>query len=327
VEQSPAGTLYHHPHWSDAVVTTFGHRARHLAAYRGNRLVGVLPLIEVRSWLAGRLLISVPYGNGGGLLADDADVSAALTRVACEQADALGARVMDLRGAVANAPGLPTQSGYLGFVRELPTDPVQVAPLIPRKARAAARYARERHGVVVRHGVDEPRLVWELYCRSMRRLGSLNYPLAFFHALADALGPDFWVSVAYLGERPLCGVLTLVYRDCALPYVIGVDERVPVDGATNLLYHAVMERAVAHGLRRFDFGRSRADNRGSVSFKKNQGFTPTELGYQRYVPAGRAAPDLKPSNPKLAWARRLWPRLPLPVTRTAGVMLSKALPG
>jgi FemAB-related protein (PEP-CTERM system-associated) len=327
VDASPAGTLFHHPRWSDAVVTTFGHRPRHLAAYRDDELVGVLPLVEVRSWVAGRLLISVPYGNGGGILADDADACAALAQAARELADTLGARALDLRGAAANAPGIPALPGYLGFARDLPDDPEKVAAMIPRKARAAGRYARERHGVVVRHDEDDLQLVWQLYCRSMRRLGSLNYPLALFRTLADSHGPDFWISVAQLGGRPLCGVLTLVHRDCVYPYVIGVDERVPVDGATNLLYHAIMERAVERGLRRYDFGRSRADNRGSVSFKKNQGFEPTELGYQRYVPAGRSAPDFKPSNPKFAWARRLWPRLPLPVTRTAGVVLSKALPG
>ena len=87
------------------------------------------------------------------------------------------------------------------------------------------------------------------------------------------------------------------------------------------------ERAVRSGLRRFDFGRSRAANKGPVGFKKNQGFKPQPLGYQRYVPPGQTAPNLSPANPRFALARRVWQRLPLPVTRALGARLAGSLPG
>jgi len=327
VEDCPQGTLFHHPDWCGAVEAVFGHRARHRIARRGGRVVGVLPLLEVNSLLAGRMLVSVPYGTYGGILGDDAEACGALGSEAARLAHERGASVVDLRSAVANAPAFEPVPGYVGFARELPASVEEVGAFLPKRARAAARHARDRDGAIVRHDGALLPVVWEMYCRSMRRLGSLNYPLGFFESLCARLGPRAWVSVAWKDERPVCGTVSFIFGETITPYILGADERIVCEGAANLLYWSVMERAVAGGVRRFDYGRSRAENRGAVGFKKNQGFEPQPLGYQRYVLPGRRAPDLKPSNPRFALARRAWSRLPLAATRALGVWLSRSVPG
>jgi len=327
VEGCPRASLFHHPLWCAAVEQVFGHRPRHLMALRGPQTVGVLPLMEVRSLLGGVMLVSVPYGTYGGMVGDDEQAGAALAAGAVRLAHECGARVVDLRCAEARAPGFEPVEGYLGFTRDLPLHPNDVPGFLPKRARAAARHARDRDGVTVQHDATLAPLVWQLYCRSMRRIASINYPWALFRELFARLGDRAWASVAWLGDRPVAGTISFVFRDTVMPYILGLDERVRCDGAANLLYWEVMERAVRSGLRRFDYGRSRADNAGAVGFKKNQGFEPRPLGYQRYVPPGRRAPDLKPSNPRFALARRVWRRLPLPVTRTLGAWLARSIPG
>ncbi|MBN2445578.1 MAG: GNAT family N-acetyltransferase, partial [Phycisphaerae bacterium] len=195
------------------------------------------------------------------------------------------------------------------------------------KARAAARQARERDGMAVTHDQDLLKTVYRLYTRSMRRLGSVNYPYAFFETLVQRLRNRAWVTVVWNGKQPVAGLLSFVWRDTVMPYFIGVDERASRSGATNLVYLATMERAVKQQLARFDFGRTRKDNAGSFAFKRNQGFEPRTLGYQRFTPLGQSDPDLTPANPRFALARRIWRHLPLPITRAAGAWLSRALPG
>jgi FemAB-related protein (PEP-CTERM system-associated) len=283
--------------------------------------------MEVDSFLGGRLHVSVPYGTYGGILAADEEVVGALATAAMRLAERRGARVLELRSATALVPGCEPVAGYLGFARNLPEDPNDVGAFLPKRARAAARHARDRDGVVVRHDAAQARLAWDLYCRSMRRLASVNYPYRFFAELLARLGEHAWVSVAWLGQRPVASTISFVFRDTIMPYILGADERTRCTGATNLLYWSVMERAVQLGLRRFDYGRSRADNAGAVGFKKNQGFEGQPLGYQRYVPAGKKPPDLKPSNPRFALARKIWRWLPLPVTRRLGAGLARSIPG
>jgi FemAB-related protein (PEP-CTERM system-associated) len=337
VESAPRATLFHHPLWSEAVQAVFGHRPLHLVAKRGSSVVGLLPLMEVRSLLAGRLLVSVPYATYGGILADDEDVRDALASEAVWLARRRGARVLELRSAQATIPGFQRDERYAGFFRALPERLEDLQTFLPRKARAAARQARQREQLTVRHdtgGTDigsaalQPvELVWSLYARNMRRLGSLAYPRRFFTELVHRLQKRAWVTTVWRDRRPIAGLLSFVFGDTVMPYFVGVDERVRRTGCTNLLYLAVMERAVVCGLRRFDLGRSRRANRGSFAFKRNQGFEPQVLGYQRFVPPGRKAPDLTPSNPRFAVARRLWRHLPLSLACGLGGRLSRWIPG
>ena len=337
VESAPQATLFHHPLWSEAVQAVFGHEPLHLVAKRGENIVGLLPLMEVRSLLAGRLLVSMPYATYGGILADDEEVRDALAAEAVQLAWRRGARVLELRSAQATIPGFELDERYAGFLRPLPQRLDDLQTFLPRKARAAARQARQREQLTVRHdtgGTDIGnadlqlvQLVWTLYARNMRRLGSLAYPRRFFTELVRRLRKRAWVTTVWRDRRPVAGLLSFVFGDTVMPYFVGVDERVRCTGCTNLLYLTVMERAVACGLRRFDFGRSRRDNHGSFAFKCNQGFEPQVLGYQRCVPPGRKAPDLTPSNPRFALARRLWRHLPLSLTCRLGGWLSRSIPG
>lgn len=326
-EHAPGGTLFHHPDWCETVADVFGHRPLHRLALRGEKIVGVLPLVEVRSVLAGRLLVSVPYGTYGGILGDDRPARRALADEALRLAEQARARVLELRSASGGVEEMADDDRYVTFVRRLPLRVEELATYLPRKARAAVRQAQVREGLTVRHDAALLPTVWRLYARSMRRLASINYPYRFFESLADRLGRRAWVTVVWRDRRPVAGLLSLVFRDTVYPYLVGVDERVRCTGATNFIYFAVMERAVRAGLRRFDFGRSRKDNAGSFRFKKNQGFEPQTLGYQRYVPAGRTPADLTPGNPRFSLARRVWPRLPLALTKPLGAWLAKSIPG
>ncbi len=326
-ERAPGGTLFHHPDWCETVQAVFGHRPVHRLALRDREVVGVLPLIEVRSILAGKLLVSVPYGTYGGILSDDETARRALASEAMQLADQCEARSLELRSPSGGIEGMAADERYVRFVRQLPLRVEELATYLPRKARAAVRQAQAREGLTVQHDSALLRTVWQLYARSMRRLASINYPYRFFQGLVERLGRRAWVTVVWRDRRPVAGLLSFVFRDTVYPYFVGVDERVRCTGATNFIYFALMERAVRAGLRRFDFGRSRKDNTGSFRFKKNQGFEPQTLGYQRYVPAGRTPPDLTPGNPRFSLARRVWPRLPLGLTRPLGAWLAKSIPG
>lgn len=321
------GTFFHLPQWAEAVAGVFGHRDRTILARRDGEVVGVLPLMEVRSLFGGRLLVSVPYGTYGGVLSDNDDVSHALATEAVRQVSAIGARVLDLRSARAAVAGFECVEKYDSYVRDLPESVDALPGFFPKRARAAARQARERTEITVRHDPADLKDVWKLYARSMRRIGSLSYPYRFFLELTRQFGAAVWVSTAWQGDALLAGTISIAYRETLMPYVLGIDERVQIPGATNLLYYDVMELAIRSGLRRFDYGRTRKDNPGSAGFKKNQGFKPVTLGYQRYVPVGAEAPDLTPSNSKFRLMRKLWPHLPLPLARGLSAWLSKSLPG
>jgi hypothetical protein len=198
---------------------------------------------------------------------------------------------------------------------------------LPRKARAAARNARDKYGLTVQFDDVHLPEVWRLYCRSMRRLGSLNYPYSFFEHLVARTPGAHLVSLVRHEGRPVAGLVTFLFNSTALPYFVGCDPRCNRMSVNNFVYLTAMERSVEMGCRVFDFGRSRRDNTGCCDFKRFHGFEPEVLQYQRIVAPERTAPNLTPSNPKFRLARRIWPMLPLWITRPLGAALTRHVPG
>jgi len=328
VQRCPGATFFHSLSWMDAVLSTYGHRPCYLMAYRDGRPAGVFPLFAVRSLLAGTILVSVPYAVYGGALCDDAEVAAALLTEARAVAANLRARYIDIRSARPLWPELPTVDRYVTFRKALPASADAVVGSFPRKARAEIRRARDKFKLRACFAEDQLKTVWDLYSLSMRRLGSPNFPLRFFRALADLTPGRHLVSVVYHHDRPIAGLLSFVHGDTVLPYFSGcMSEPAGRMGANNLLYASLMEKASELGLTQFDFGRTRIDNPGPYGFKKNQGFEPTPLGYQYDAPDWGHAPDLTPANRRFRLAQQIWKRLPLVLTRPLGSWLSASIPG
>ena len=320
-------TLFHNLAWRRAVESVYGHRPYYLAARRRGHIVGVLPLFCVGNRFLGRSLVSVPYGVGGGVLADDTEARRALCDASIALANRLGCASVQFRSQRANLPGVPLDERYYGFRRVLPGSVAGLETFLPRKARACARNARTKYGLKVHYGDDHLPTVWNLYALNMRRLASLAYPIRFFERLVAQHPGRHLVSVISRDDKPLAGLVTFMFRDTVYPYFYGACQDARRYGAAHLAYASLMEWAVRAGYRVFDFGRSRRGNAGSADFKRFCGFDPKPLGYQTYVAPGRKPVDLTPGNRKIRLVRRVWPMLPTRVTNPLSAVLSKYIPG
>lgn len=327
LESRPDATFFHGLGWKQAVERTFGHRFRGLVALCDEKVVGVLPLYEVCSMLAGRILVSVPYATYGGIVADNATIARQLYDESVTLTNRMRARTIEFRSVEAGVCDLPVRRTHATFIRELPNSTNEIELFLPRKARAAARRAVERHKLVCEFDNALLSEMWQLYARSMRRLASPNYPLRFFEALIAAHPGRTIVQIVRHQGVAVAGLLSFLHRDRMMPYFLGLDERCDVYGLSHYLYLQSMKWAVEKGCRVYDFGRSRIDNAGPYEFKRLCGFEPTILQYQTYVAPGRAAADLSPTSAKWSAARRIWRTLPLSVTRPLGGWLARSIPG
>lgn len=327
VRYHPDGTLFHTPAWSRSVGRTYQHANVGLAAWRGQRIVGVLPLMELNSWVRRGHVVSVPCGVDGGLLADDPATGEALLAHAFEQARRLGQSSIELRSRRPMVAELPFNDRYVGFERELPARGADVLSWLPRKARAAARNGRDRFALTLRWGDEWLATAWRLYCLNMRRLGSLNYPLRFVRSLLEATPGAHWIGIVFREDRPVASLITFLFGQRVMPYLYGATAEARRCSAANFIYYHTMARAADEGFRVFDFGRSRRDNPGSFDFKRFHGFEPTPLGYQTWTARGGTSRCMSPTSRGFALARAIWPKLPLCVTRPLGAYLTRHIPG
>ena len=73
VSQESRATGYHLIGWRRIVEETFGHTTMYFSAMdEQGHLRGALPLVLLSSKMFGRFLVSLPFVNYGGILADDA---------------------------------------------------------------------------------------------------------------------------------------------------------------------------------------------------------------------------------------------------------------
>jgi len=64
VEDHPFGWLTHLSGWKEVMARSFQHvKPHYLALFDGDRIVAGLPLFEVRSWLTGNKLVSIPFAT------------------------------------------------------------------------------------------------------------------------------------------------------------------------------------------------------------------------------------------------------------------------
>ncbi|HMS15547.1 MAG TPA: FemAB family PEP-CTERM system-associated protein, partial [Planctomycetota bacterium] len=292
VDAHPCGTIFHELIWRDVLQRTFGHRMVYLLAERAGEVVGVLPLVRIKSIFFGTSLVSVPFGVYGGLLTQDAVATQSLVAAAQAAQTAHGAGYVELRHLVPpDGVSLPTKDLYATFVCELPPSREDVLGRMPRKARAEARKAREKAGLTVDQGPLNLNEFHELFARNKRSLGSPVFPKSLFRNIQDILGDRCYTLTVRHEGRPLTSVMNFVRKGTLMAYYSGAAEDANRFSANNLMYVAVMEDGVDRGLTEFDFGRSRKAT-GAFEFKKNQGFEAKDLFYQYLLKPGDQLPEV-----------------------------------
>ncbi len=322
VDATPTGTFFHRAAWAQVFARAFGHAPHYVLAEQDGAVVGVLPLVHVKTRLFGNSLMSSPFCVYGGPLAATADAAAALDAYAASLMQRVGAKVTEFRFLHPLPQGWltegdwPTRSDlYVTFRKPIVADDDANMRAIPRKQRAMVRKGIDRGLVSV--ASDQVDGLHAVYAESVRNLGTPVFSRRYFRILAEAFRGCMDVVTVLDAGVPVSAVLNFYDRDEVLPYYGGGTAAARASHANDFMYWEVMRRAAARGSRLFDFGRSKAGT-GAFAFKKNWGFTPEPLQYRYRLAPGAAIPDHNPLNPKYRLFIAAWKHLPLPVANLVG---------
>jgi FemAB-related protein (PEP-CTERM system-associated) len=323
VERCPEATFFHRAGWKEILESVFRHRPHFLFAERDAEIVGVLPLAQVKSWLFGHSLVSLPFCVYGGVAATDPAAVPALHTASRALADELGVDHLELRNRVAREPDWPRQDLYVTFRREILPEVEANMLAIPRKQRAMVRKGIQR-GLTSEINPTVDRF-FDLYADNVHRHGTPALPKRYFEALARVFGRDVEVlTVLDPGGTPLSSVLTFYFRDEVLPYYAGDAVAARELAANDFKYWELMRDAAERGYRIFDYGRSKRGT-GSFDFKKNWGFEAQPLQYEYLLVRGTRVPEVNPLNPKYRLLIGVWKRLPLSLANLIGPHVVKSL--
>ena len=319
----PQASVFHRIGWREVISRAFGHRTRYLVAERDAKMVGILPLAEVKSFLFGHALVSLPFCAVAGVAADDPEAATALQRAAQALGERIGVQHLELRNPVPREPAWPRQDLYASFRKRLLPEVDANLLAIPRKQRAMVRKGiKNALTSELDPGVER---FFALYADNVHRHGTPPLPKHYFEALRRTFGSDAEVlTVLDAKGKPVSSVLSFYFKDEVLPYYAGDCLEARELAANDFKYWELMRRACERGVRLFDFGRSKQGT-GPFDFKKNWGFEPAPLAYEYCLYRRASIPENNPLNPKYRALIALWRRLPISLANLIGPHLVKGL--
>jgi serine/alanine adding enzyme len=326
VNASPASSLYHLYSWKQVIEDTFGHQTIYLAARsEASQLVGILPLAELKSRLFGRMLVSLPFFNYGGVCSENVEVRRVLLNAAIEAAKDRRADFLEMRHEDDWNQDLPRKTSKVSMRRELPPSADELWKSLGSKLRNQVQRPRKEGMTAVIGREEALDAFYGVFAANMRDLGTPVYPKAFFRNILRQFPDRTWIATVYKDQAPVAGGFLAGFRGrLEIPWASSLKAYNRLS-PNMLLYWSCLEFACGNGYTVFDFGRSTIGE-GTYRFKEQWGASPHPLYWYYWLRNGGEIPQVNPANPKYKAAIAMWQRLPLGVTRWLGPKIVKYIP-
>ena len=299
VERHSQASVFHTPGWLEALQRTYGFEpVAFTTSAPGTRLENGTAFCQIRSWLTGRRLVSLPFADHCDPLVEAfGQLDEVWSHLTAERRRNRW-RYIELRPtsmAVTPRGGLCENSRFYLHLLDLRPDADALfqsfhKDSIQRKIRRA-----ERERLVYEEGRSEAllRAFYRLLLLTRHRHGLPPQPLVWFRNLLASLGQAMTIRIARRGGRAIAGIVTLRHRD-TVTYKYGASDAAfhNLGGMQLLLWKTILD-ARAAGCVTLDLGRSECGQRGLVTFKDRWGTTQSDLRYWQHPPAQPARSRLR----------------------------------
>lgn len=326
VERHPASTVAHLSAWGRAFHAAYGHEAVYLLAEDGDEVVGVLPLVMLRSRLFGRCLVSMPFLDYGGVLTEPGrGAEIELVRAAVDVARELRATTVGLRQfEPVDLPFRPVEDRATMLLALTSEEAVWKG--LPSERRNRVRKG-EKNGLTAHWaGAEALREFYRVFAANMRDLGSPVHSRGFFRAMLREL-PDIArvLLVRDRTGRAIGAAVCLFYRDTIMvPWVSSLREAWSLC-PNFVLYWEVIRFGCRSGYGTLDLGRS-FKNAGTFEFKRQWGAAPHSLPWLFIDLVPGRAPSVDRDRSRFATLIELWKRIPVPVANVVGPWVRRRVP-
>lgn len=325
VQAHPDANYCHDLAVKEAIETTYGKKSAYLLCRDDEgKVKGVAPAFWMDSLLFGRELVSIPFFDYGGILADDARAEKLLLDELKSMAADSGAK-LELR-MESPLESLPAPENHkVGMVLDFgDRDEASYWKGLDAKVRNQVRKA-EKSGVSVVWGKEEHlEEFYRVFGVNMRDLGSPVHSRELFRNLLRNL-PGAQIGLALWNGYPVGGMFRIQWgKTASVPWASTL--RKYRNYCPNMaLYWSALQNAFASGMREFDFGRSTRDA-GTHQFKKQWGAEETRLFWYPFGRTGRLVPKVEERvSAVMEKAAELWRRLPARYANRLGPSIRGAI--
>ena len=242
---------------------------------------------EVKSWLTGRRLVSLPFSDHcDPLVESSAEFDDLWLRVR-ETVDSGKWDYFEVRPF----PFEPGALTMLGQSHQYHLHAIDLQPSIEEIFRKLHKSSVQRkirrlesRALVYEEGNSERLLghFCKLLVETRRRHQLPPQPTKWFRSLMASFGDKLKFRVAFKDGAPIASILTLDYKDTVTFKYGCSDARWHSLGGVALLLWTTIQQSKAAGYKKFDLGRTDVSNAGLTTFKERWGGIRSGLNYWRY---------------------------------------------
>jgi len=283
IKSDHKANIFHHPAWTNLITECYGYRPFVVAVGDSqSKIVAGIPMMEVKSWLTGHRLVSLPFTDHCIPLYSSDEARDYLAEVLANYyADRTISR-LEVRWDFPIGESVRHDSPHVLHTLPLNLDSSLVFGRFHQMHQRNIKIAQKR-GITIEKGTDlrHLRIFYELHCQTRRRQGTPVQSWTFFELLgkrllAEGLG---FVLLAYLEHDCIAGAVFLHWNR-TLTYKYGAST---VSGLklrpNNLIFWQAIQWGCANGYTTLDMGRTDNSNEGLRAFKSGWGADEMPLVY------------------------------------------------
>lgn len=268
--ENSTGIFSHRYDWGEILASTYRlpiFRLVALSKTENGKISGILPLMLFDPPDREKRLISLPYTDAAGIIADDTQSSDRLLLAAFELANEVGAAHVELRQAgsfsIKNPPQNLTDrwnhtahTFKTGLLRPLPESPDELWSQLPAKVRNQVRKAHKCNCTVKTGGIELLDAFYSVFSENMRDLGSPVHDPGLFRGLLAKNSLKARVVVVSIDALPVAAAIVFKHNSTLFNPWASSLRRCRPSCPNMLLYWTMLEYGIETGCRWFDFGRS-----------------------------------------------------------------------
>jgi hypothetical protein len=288
VASHPKASVFHSSGWLKALADTYGYRPIALTRTPpGERLQDGIVFCEIKSWLTGSRLVSLPFADHVEPLLSGSGEPFAFTSWMQSESRKQKWKYIELRPVSSESHSgsdLAASKSYWLHTLDLAPSLEQIFENTHKSCirRRIRRAEQEQLSYEKGSSVELLDDFYRLLMMTRRRHRLLPQPRAWFRNLAARTGANLEIRVARKGGDPIAAMLSLSHGHTVV-YKYGCsDEKLHHLAGMPYLFWKLIEESKAAGARQIDFGRSDLDKPGLIQFKDRLGANRRLITYLRY---------------------------------------------
>jgi len=303
-------------------------------------------MFHLKSFLFGNSLISLPYFDMGGILADNEETANELLTEAVKIGQKLKVDTIELRHKKAlecmafsteriaqsseiqtlcsmpHAPCYTTKSHKVRMLLKLPDSSEALMKSFKAKLRSQIKKPLKEG---LRTQIGERELLvdfYQVFAANMRDLGSPVHSKKLIQNVLEAFSDNARIIIIYKENTPLACSLVAGFKNILQNPWASALHKYSRLAPNMLLYWSMLEYACDTGYEYFDFGRSTPDE-GTYKFKQQWGSKPRSLSWQFISLNGKPVDSASDEKSKFDAVIAFWQKLPVQFTKIVGPMIRR----